>query len=225
MVFFIKVYRSDKKGRIFISLTGFVLTVAILVVLNILRLYIADRYPQYMPDMTRVMSLPERVVRIAMVVFAVLYVVFIVVILPTWYRTFSYTLSEDRVTSLTGLFSRTQRIMRIDSIQHVTLIKLPLSKYTSFNFISLNAMGGNLMMNFLSCEDCDEIMERLSHRIGEAPAPPAASAAPEWSSLSQELLRSREEPGEADGSDISGDDMQLSFDGNVPQMSFFDNGE
>ena len=66
-----KTYYSDKKGRKFISLAGLVLTVAALVLLNILRLYIKDKFPKYLPDMTPVTSLPVRVIQTIMLITAV----------------------------------------------------------------------------------------------------------------------------------------------------------
>ena len=156
-----KTYYSDKKGRKFISLAGLVLTVAALVLLNILRLYIKDKFPKYLPDMTPVTSLPVRVIQTIMLITAVVYLVFIIVILPQWYQRFRYVLYDNRIVSYSGLFSRTYRIMRFDAVQHITYISMPFSKYTAFNVVTLNALGGNLLIMFLSDNDCREIIDKV----------------------------------------------------------------
>ena len=132
----VRTYHSDHRGRHFISLAAFLITIIILIALNILRLYIRDKYPQYLPDMTIVKSVPEKVITAVMIVLAAVYLVFIVVILPKWYKTFKYVVNNGKITSYSGLFSRTYRIMRISSIQHASFWSMPFSKYTCFNFIS-----------------------------------------------------------------------------------------
>ena len=154
-------FRSDSKGRYFISLAAFVVTVIILAALNVLRSYVHDKYPQYLPDMTIVKSLPEKVIGIIMIVLAALYLITIIIILPLWYGTLRYVIDKGKIISYTGLISRTYSIMRISSIQHATVLSTPLSKFTSFNFISLNALGGNILMFFLSDEDCRKVLQMI----------------------------------------------------------------
>ena len=76
-------YSSDPKGRKFISVTAFLLTIVLLVLLNILRLYAMDKFPQYMPD---TQALPVRVISALMIIFAAIYVGFIVMLLQMWCR-------------------------------------------------------------------------------------------------------------------------------------------
>lgn len=125
-------YSSDPKGRKFISVTAFLLTIVLLVLLNILRLYAMDKFPQYMPD---TQALPVRVISALMIIFAAIYVVFIVILLPMWYKSIRYVITDDEIISYTGIFTRTYRIMKISSVQHAVRVSLPLSKYTGFNFI------------------------------------------------------------------------------------------
>ncbi|MBQ7990741.1 MAG: hypothetical protein IJ080_04690 [Oscillospiraceae bacterium] len=151
-------FNSDRRGRYFISLAAFVLTVIILLALNVLRLYVREKFPQYLPDMTIVKSLPEKIIIIFMAVFAALYLVVIIFVLPKWYSSLKYVIDNGKITSYAGIFTRTYTIMRISSIQHAAIVSTPLSKYTSFNFISLNALGGNIIMLFLSDKDCHKIL-------------------------------------------------------------------
>lgn len=131
----------------------------ILIALNILRLYLSDKFPQYMPDIDDIRTrLPERIVSVLMIVLAACYVVFIVILLPMWYKTLRYTVTDRNVTAVSGLFSRTTRIMKISSIQNVSRVSMPLSKISCFNFITLGALGGRIVIMFLSEKDCAEIM-------------------------------------------------------------------
>lgn len=157
-----KTYHSDPKGRKFLSAAAFALTIVIIAALNILRQYVGEKFPEYMPTVKSGMNLPERVIVALMIVFAAIYVIFIVILLPMWYKTIRYVITDKQITASSGLFSHTSRIMKISAVQHASLISLPLAKITCFNFISVNALGGQLMMMFLSEKDCREILDRLS---------------------------------------------------------------
>lgn len=133
----------------------------ILAALNVLRSYVHEKFPQYLPDMTIVKSLPEKIIIMIMVIFASLYLVVIMLILPKWYSSLRYVIGNGKITAYAGLITRTYSIMRISSIQHASVVSTPLSKYTSFNFITLSALGGNIMMLFLSDEDCKEILKLI----------------------------------------------------------------
>ncbi|MBQ5332070.1 MAG: PH domain-containing protein [Oscillospiraceae bacterium] len=161
-------FSSDPKGRRFISLAAFVLTILLLVLLNILRLYAKDKFPQYMPDTP---AMPVRVISALMIIAAAVYVVFIVILLPMWYKSLRYVINEREIISYSGIFSRTYRIMKLSSVQHAVRVSAPLSGYTGFNFIILKALGGNMPILFLSDKDCGEILELFRIRCEAKPAP------------------------------------------------------
>ncbi len=165
-----KIFTSDKKGIHLISIAALIITVAVLVVLEILRRYLVDKFPEYLPNTEGV--LPQEVVSVLMIVFSAIYVVFIVIILPLWYRTIRYELTDNCLITDTGLFSRSHKIMKYSAIQHVSHMSVPLSfrRKNHFNFISVNAMGGNVVLLFLSDADCKIIMEAL-RGTAEAAAP------------------------------------------------------
>lgn len=165
------VYVSDPKGRKFLSAAAFLLTVVILIALNILRLYLEDKFPSYMPDIDIRAQLPERIVAGLMIVLAACYVVFIVILLPMWYKTIRYTVSDRHITAYSGLFSKTTRVMKVSSVQNVSRISMPLSRVTGFNFIGINALGGRIVMMFLSEKDCEEIIAFLGGRLNADPEP------------------------------------------------------
>ena len=165
-----KQYRSDPRGRKFLSAAAFILTLVILAALNILRGYVKEKFPQYIPDTS---IIPEKLVSAVMIAFAAVYVVFIVILLPMWYKTIRYTVKDGEIIARSGLFSRTYRIMKLSAVQHASKISMPLSKITCFNFISLNAMGGSMIMMFLSENDCARIMAMFDRSVPAAKKQPA----------------------------------------------------
>lgn len=212
-----KNYSSDPKGRKFISVTAFLLTIVLLVLLNILRLYAMDKFPQYMPD---TQALPVRVISALMIIFAAIYVVFIVILLPMWYKSIRYVINDDEIISYTGIFTRTYRIMKLSSVQHTVRISLPLSRYTGFNFIFLNALGSNMPILFLSDKDCTEILELFRKHCEEKPKTekPTGKYFVEYSSEESGYVYS-------DSSQIltSGEISEIAEDfDNVRQLSFED---
>lgn len=165
-----KQYISDPKGRKFLSAAAFLLTLVIIFALNILRQYVKEKFPQYLPDTT---SLPEKLIIVLMIIFAAIYVVFIVIFLPMWYKTIRYIMKDNEIISCSGLISKTYRIMKLSAIQHASRISLPFSKYTCFNFISLNALGGSMLLMFLSAGDCREILDIFERSITAKKEPKA----------------------------------------------------
>lgn len=161
-----KQYCAEPKGRKFLSAAAFILTIVIMILLNILRKYADSKYPQYMPDAP---SLPEKMITALMIIFAAVYVVFIVLLLPMWYKSIRYVINDREIISCSGIFSRTYRIMKLSAVQHAVRISMPLSRITCFNFISLDALGGSMKLMFLSEANCNEIMKIFRSGSAEQP--------------------------------------------------------
>lgn len=213
-------YTSDPKGRKFISAAAFLLTLILLAVLSILRMYALDKFPQYMPDAA---PLPVKVINALMIAFAAVYAVFIILLLPMWYKKIRYTVNDTEIIARTGLFSRTYRIMRISSVQHAVRFSMPFSRATSFNFITLRALGGNLVMMFISDKDCAEIMELLiKSALGEK-KPAAAALQRSAAKPAQAAQHMRFSPGttERGGNGVSrqGSETGFIYSENVPESS------
>lgn len=168
-----KTYYSAPKGRMFLSAAAFLVTIGAMLALNVLRLYVADRFARYIPDISDIPEaiprtpLPAKVISAVMIIVAVLYVIFIIILLPMWYKSFKYSVNDKEIISYSGIFSRTFRIMKLSAVQHVSRISLPFSRVTCFNFVSVNALGGRLVFMFLSEKDCSEIMNMFRSRSPE----------------------------------------------------------
>lgn len=158
----IKTFYSDKRGQKYLSAAAFVVTVITLPVLNVLRQYLSDKIPYYMP---------EKIVSAIMIILAAVYIAAVIFILPAWYKRIKYILKDNEIIAYSGFFSRSYREMKLSSIQHATRISMPFSKVTCFNFIRLNALGGRMILMFLNNRDCAEIMRKLREPYAEERPP------------------------------------------------------
>lgn len=84
------------------------------------------------------------------------------ILLPLWFSRTTYTVTEEMITKKGGLFFFTKQFMKTDSVQYVSVVKLPFSKLNSFNFIIVHALGGVIVMQFLSSVEADQMAKLLN---------------------------------------------------------------
>lgn len=87
------------------------------------------------------------------------------IFLPVSFSKESYRLSDKAVTRLSGFWFEKTRQMAFRSVQYVTVVKLPFSRYTAGSFVILHSAGGRLWMRFLYPDDADEIACFLNNAI------------------------------------------------------------
>lgn len=85
--------------------------------------------------------------------------------LPLYFSKAYYLVSSQEVIRNTGFFIRVRQIMKVSAVQYTTIILTPFSSVTGFNFVILNALGGNLFLLFLSKTDAEEIARTLTESI------------------------------------------------------------
>ena len=102
---------------------------------------------------------------IILIVFATAYVAIALIWLPLYFNNVSYMVSSQEVIRCTGFFMKIRQIMNVSAIQYVTSIATPFSNITGFNFVIVNALGGNLLLLYLSKKDSEEIVRTLSEAI------------------------------------------------------------
>lgn len=95
------------------------------------------------------------------IVFATAYLLFGVIWLPLYFSKTNCSISSTEIVKNSGIFWQTKQIMPMESVQYATLITTFFSKYTGFNFVIVNALGGNIMLMFLSSSDAEEIMKTI----------------------------------------------------------------
>lgn len=98
-------------------------------------------------------------------VFSSVFLIIIIIWLPLFFKSLSYCVSCEEITSSSGVFFRTKKILRVKSIQYYTCITTPFSKVTGLNFLVLSALGGNIVLMFLSKKDVDSISAILTKAI------------------------------------------------------------
>ena len=93
---------------------------------------------------------------------AALYFICGIIMLPIYFAQMKYTVSPDRIASHSGLLYSITQNMKISAIQYTTLISVPLLSRCGFNFVIANALGGRIVMSFLTRNDASDIQARIS---------------------------------------------------------------
>ena len=102
------------------------------------------------------------IMTLAIVLFWTFYIVVLLIAMPIYFAKTNYYISTNEVAKQSGIIYFTRQLMRTDSIQYMTYFSTPLSKYTGFNFLVFNALGGKVVFLFLSKKDSDEISSTIS---------------------------------------------------------------
>lgn len=158
-----KKYYADKKSLKFLRAATLLIIACIIIVLKYLLYYLEEHFPDYfsLPQIT----VPEIIVWAVIILLVTAYVFFLMIILPLWYRSVSYTVSSEEIVIRTGIFVKNTSCIKMSAVQYTTAVCMPLSKYTSFNFLFINAYGGRLVCPFLSAADMEEISKKIRHSI------------------------------------------------------------
>ncbi|MGN1133504.1 MAG: hypothetical protein ACI4RN_03505 [Oscillospiraceae bacterium] len=108
-----------------------------------------------------------RYMQLLYIILCVIAAVVLFVILPVFFKYTSITITNKEIIkhSFFALF-KTQ-YMSMESVTSVTTAMLPLSKYTGFNFMSVNALGANMIMLFMKREDCIAISKYIEENISK----------------------------------------------------------
>lgn len=158
-----KRYYADKRSLNILRVLTFVILIVIIIALKYLLYILEIKYPEYFAQAKS--TVPEIVVWTIMIVFAAVYVLYILIYLPILYNSIKYYVGKNDISAVSGVFMKSKRYMKMSSIQYVTKITTPLSKYTSLNFIIISAHGGRMLFTFLSKSDADEITSYIMEHI------------------------------------------------------------
>lgn len=158
-----KKYYADKKSLKFLRATTFLIIACIIIALKYLLYYLEEHFPAYfsLPKIT----VPEIIIWAVIILLVTAYVVFLMIILPLWYRSVSYSVSAEEIVIRSGIFVKNTSCIKMSAVQYTTAVSMPLSKYTSFNFLFINAYGGRLVCPFLSSLDMEEIAKKIQQSL------------------------------------------------------------
>ncbi len=100
-------------------------------------------------------------------------------LIPMWFCTISYTISDTHITKKCGILFVREQTMRTQSVQFSSVFRTPFSGKTGMNYIPLHAYGGTIYLSFLSQQDAEEIRHFLQETVyRRSPSPPPKKEAP-----------------------------------------------
>ncbi len=109
---------------------------------------------------------PYRIIMwLVILLFWTSYIVILFIAMPIYFSRTNYFISKNEIAKQSGIIYFTRQIMRTESIQYVTTLSTPLSSFSGFNFIFFNALGGRVVLFFLSKKDMNEIDALISANI------------------------------------------------------------
>ncbi|MGN1113710.1 MAG: hypothetical protein ACI4RC_01155 [Oscillospiraceae bacterium] len=88
-------------------------------------------------------------------------------ILPIFFKYTNIKITSKEIIKHSFFVLFKTQYMSMESVTSVTTAMLPFSKYTGFNFISVNALGANMIMLFVRREDCIEISKYIEDNINK----------------------------------------------------------
>ena len=75
--------------------------------------------------------IPTNIVNSICLLFLLISLLCIFILLPLWFRNTSYTITEQDIISVTGIFIHREKRMRLRALQCSTIIQMPFCQYTS----------------------------------------------------------------------------------------------
>lgn len=88
-------------------------------------------------------------------------------LLPMYFRRTVVYIGTSEISVHSGLIFLWREHMKASAVQYVSLVRAPLSSLTGFNFVFIHALGGTVVLPFLSSADAEEIITLLNSRISE----------------------------------------------------------
>lgn len=106
--------------------------------------------------------IPTNIVNSICLLFLLISLLCIFILLPLWFRNTSYTITEQDIISVTGIFIHREKRMRLRALQCSTIIQMPFCQYTGMIFLPLHAYGSTMLLLFLKKQDAAELCIRFA---------------------------------------------------------------
>lgn len=140
-------YKQKKSALVIIGVTAIVLA-AILTALA------AAYLSRYKITMTVLICL-----------FWLIALLFAAVLVPAYFERTVIYISPTDISMQTGILFVKRHHMRMSAVQYVTSVTTFFSKYTGFNFVIIRAMGGGMVLPFLTLSDALDITNLFNSRL------------------------------------------------------------
>ncbi len=142
-----KIYRQSPKGLGFIRLSLLLLSIGVIITATI---YLV-RYPMLM------------YIVIGIFCFGAFFVG--AILLPLYMSNMKYMITDECVVKLCGVIFKKRSYLSVRSIQYVTRLSPPFSRYTGLSFIKIYSQGRSMRLCLLDEEDSLEIFFLISKSI------------------------------------------------------------
>ena len=90
---------------------------------------------------------------------------FDLILLPLYFSRTLYSFDKNAISKKGGLFYNKKQLMKFSSVQYYTTVKTPLSELTSLNFVIIHALGGRVVLNYLSAKELAEVEGIMSENL------------------------------------------------------------
>ncbi len=158
-----KKYYADRNSLNILRVLSLILLIVIGIALKYVLYILQERYPEYFAIEKNTVA--EIIIWSLMALFAVIYVVYILIFLPLWYNNARYFVTDKDIIARTGVLVKNVQYMKLSAVQYTTKISAPFARHSGFNFIVFNGYGGRMMFTFLSQSDADEITKYVRLNI------------------------------------------------------------
>lgn len=101
---------------------------------------------------------------ILIILFSAVAVIISFFCMPLYFSHLRYIVTANQVTVCTGMFSRQEQSIRLQSVQFAQVITGPFDGIFGLNFMILYVYGGSLMIFFLKKSDRLELIELLERK-------------------------------------------------------------
>ncbi len=146
-----KKYKLDNQAIKLLNVILFILTICIMFFVKYVQ-YTKIGEIRYIPIIANAVILA----------LCITYAIIAFIILPLWFRSVCYTVTQDEIIIKSGVLLRRTVYVKISAVQYLTAVKGPLSGHINLNFLLINAYGGRLYLMFLSSKDMEEIYKRIN---------------------------------------------------------------
>jgi membrane protein YdbS with pleckstrin-like domain len=146
-----KRYYADKDSINSLRAIIFAAFVICIIALYLLFVWLHRSYPEYFRiDITTV---PEVIIIALIALLTIIYVTIALFILPRWFDTARFSVTDEEISSCTGVIFRSERHMMMTSVQYVTAVSL-----FKWHGAVIHAAGGRMIILFLSENDCKDFI-------------------------------------------------------------------
>ncbi len=143
-------YYLDKNALAILNVIIICISVCIIVVIKYLLYYKLAEY--------NAVKLAIEIVAAGLVT---IYVVWLLIILPMWYRSVCYTLSKDELRINSGVVLRKLICVKLADVQYIETLKVPIFYKASLNFLLINISGKRVVLKYLSNAHLEELYNKL----------------------------------------------------------------